>query len=135
MEQLLSKELMYEPMKQVAEKFPSWLERNQKILTPEEWDQRNRQHECFQRLVRAYEEETDDDDDDNTKRRQTQRLLELMQQVQEYGQPPVEIINEIAPGLELDDEGLPKMNLPGGAMPPFMGMGNGNPGEEECRIM
>ena len=58
-----------------------------------------------------------------------------MQQIQEYGQPPIEIVNEIAPGLELDDNGLPKMDGSVGGLPPFMtGGGNGN-GDEECRIM
>ena len=38
-----------------------------------------------------------------------------------YGQPPPEIVKEIAPGLELDEDGIPKMDLL-----------NGN---EECRIM
>lgn len=53
------------------------------------------------------------------------KLMELMQEVQEYGQPPVEIIQEIAPGIELDDEGMPKLD------------GSGLPfgGNEECRVM
>ena len=34
----------------------------------------------------------------------------LMQEAQEYGQPPAEIINEIAPGLELDEDGMPKFD-------------------------
>lgn len=33
MEQLLSKDLMYEPMKQVADQFPAWLEENKDILS------------------------------------------------------------------------------------------------------
>eukprot|EP00533_Pseudo-nitzschia_delicatissima_P010525 CAMPEP_0116095768 /NCGR_PEP_ID=MMETSP0327-20121206/9838_1 /TAXON_ID=44447 /ORGANISM="Pseudo-nitzschia delicatissima, Strain B596" /LENGTH=323 /DNA_ID=CAMNT_0003587455 /DNA_START=85 /DNA_END=1056 /DNA_ORIENTATION=+ len=121
MEQLLSKELMYEPMKQVTEKFPEWLASKKDELPPEEWDQRNKQYDCFRRLVEAYE------DDEGGK--QTPKLLEIMQEVQEYGQPPPEIINEIAPGLDLDEEGLPKMN---GGLPPFLG---GNAGPEDCRIM
>jgi hypothetical protein len=44
-----------------------------------------------------------------------------------YGQPPQDIINEIAPGLELDEDGMPKMN-------PLEGMFGGG-GNEECRIM
>jgi peroxin-19 len=47
-----------------------------------------------------------------------------MQQVQEFGQPPQEIIRDIAPGLELDGDGMPKIN-------PLMGLG----GDEECIIM
>jgi hypothetical protein len=38
-----------------------------------------------------------------------------------YGQPPSEIVMEIAPGLELDVDGAPKMDLLHGG--------------EECRIM
>jgi peroxin-19 len=120
MEQLLSKELMYEPMKQVVEKFPAWLEAKQSELSEDEWNKRSKQHECFRRLVRAYEGDTSG--------QQTPKLLELMEEVQEYGQPPAEIIQEIAPGLELDEEGLPTRN----SMPPFLG---GTPGNEDCRIM
>jgi peroxin-19 len=39
MEQLLSKDLMYEPMKQVTEKFPKWLEENKSKLSPEDYQQ------------------------------------------------------------------------------------------------
>ena len=122
MEQLLSKELMYEPMKQVSDKFPEWLASKKGELSAEEWNQRNRQYDCFRRLVQAYECEEEG--------KETSKLLEIMQEVQEYGQPPPEIINEIAPGLELDEEGLPKMN--GGVLPPFLG---GNPGPDDCRTM
>jgi peroxin-19 len=52
------------------------------------------------------------------------RLMDLMQEVQEYGQPPTEIIQEIAPGIELDAEGMPKLD---GSNLPF-------PPNEECCI-
>jgi hypothetical protein len=55
------------------------------------------------------------------------QLMELMQQVQEYGRPPMEIVMEIAPDLELNQEGLPKM---GG---PLFGPSAGADGE--CLIM
>mmetsp|Transcript_23993 Transcript_23993/g.56625 ORF Transcript_23993/g.56625 Transcript_23993/m.56625 type:complete len:352 (-) Transcript_23993:135-1190(-) len=116
MEQLLSKELMYEPMKQINEKFPAWLETKKGELAPDEWDQRKRQSECFQKIVKAYESE-----------QQASTLVELMQEVQEYGQPPLDMINEIAPGLDLDAEGLPNMD----GLPPFLGGGK----PEDCRIM
>lgn len=48
--------------------------------------------------------------------------MTLMQDIQEYGQPPDDIIKKIAPGLEFDTEGMPVLN-PGGI-----------PGEE-CAIM
>jgi len=81
---------------------------------------REKQCECFQRLVRVYETNPDD----------TKQLMTLMQDVQEFGQPPPEIIREIAPGLELDSDGLPKLDAAG------MMSGIGGGGEDgECRIM
>jgi peroxin-19 len=38
MEQLLCKDLMYEPMKQVATKFPQWLEEKRSTLSAEEYE-------------------------------------------------------------------------------------------------
>ncbi|KAL3907110.1 MAG: hypothetical protein SGILL_009004 [Bacillariaceae sp.] len=108
MEQLLSKEVMYEPVKQVTEKFPGWLESHKEDLSQEECETRNKQFKVFQELVKVYEDESG-----NSK---TERLMDLMQQVQEHGQPPAEILNEIAPGLELDEDGVPKMaGMPFGA--------------------
>jgi Pex19 protein family len=65
------------------------------------------------------------------------KLMDLMQQVQEYGQPPVEIIQAIAPGMELDDHGLPKLDggvgVGGGTgLPPF---GDGTGGPDDCIVM
>lgn len=74
-----------------------------------------KQFECFKQLVHVY-----DHDPNNTT-----KLVELMQEVQEYGQPPAEIVQEIAPGIELDSEGVPKLD------PATMMTGN----NEECRIM
>jgi peroxin-19 len=39
MEQLLSKDLMYEPMKQVTDKFPEWLAENKSTLSTEDYEQ------------------------------------------------------------------------------------------------
>jgi len=113
MEQLLAKELMYEPMKQVTDKFPEWLKTNKGTLAPHEYDQRCNQYECFKQLLHVYDSEPDN----------TEKLMGLMQNVQEYGQPPPEIVKEIAPGLELDSDGVPKID------------GLFGDGEEECRIM
>ena len=55
-----------------------------------------------------------------------------------YGQPPTDIIKELAPELEFDDEGMPIMDPMGNGgqnMPPFMpGMPFPGGGGEECCI-
>jgi len=99
MRQLLSKELMYEPMKQVCEKYPEWLALQVDSLPTEEYERYGRQYQYFQRIVAVYETEPDN----------FPRIMELMHDVQEYGQPPAEIIKDLAPGLEFNEEGMPIM--------------------------
>lgn len=81
------------------------------------YPRREKQCECFQKLVKVYETTPDD----------TKQLMSLMQEVQEFGQPPAEIIKDIAPGIELDANGMPKLDESG---IPFLGEG-----QEECRVM
>jgi hypothetical protein len=43
------------------------------------------------------------------------RLMELMQDLQAYGQPPRELLHALAPGLELSADGLPLLLPQAGA--------------------
>merc|ERR1712226_428137 len=110
-EQFMSKELMYEPMKQVTNKFPQWLEKHREDLSSKEYADRQEQYACFQCIVKLYEAKGEKAESANNKKETTQQLIHWMQKVQEFGQPPAEIIQEIAPGLELDEEGVPKFDF------------------------
>ncbi|GMI03700.1 hypothetical protein TrVE_jg3584 [Triparma verrucosa] len=116
MRQLLSKELMYDPMKQVCIKYPEWLAEAKSQLTEEEYIRYGTQYQYFQRIVAVYETEPDN----------YPRLMELMSDIQEYGQPPSEIIKELAPGLEFNEEGMPIMPNMGNSQMPNEG-GPGRP--------
>mmetsp|Transcript_10724 Transcript_10724/g.18316 ORF Transcript_10724/g.18316 Transcript_10724/m.18316 type:complete len:442 (+) Transcript_10724:48-1373(+) len=128
MKQLLDKELMYEPMKEVCTRYPKWLATNKDRLSTEEYQKYGTQYQYFQRIVRLYETDPGNFD----------RLMELMQDIQEYGQPPVEIIKELAPELQFDEEGMPVMDpMGGGGMPgmmPGMPFPMGGPNGEQCCI-
>ena len=70
------------------------------------------------------------------------RLMELMFELQEYGQPPAEIIKGLAPGLQFDENGMPIMpNMGVGMMPggegglPNLADIAGNMGDGKCTIM
>ena len=131
MKQLLDKDLMYEPMKEVCTRYPAWLATHKDTLSSQEYQRYGTQYQYFQRIVRLYETEPYNFD----------RLMELMQDIQEYGQPPVEIIKELAPELEFDEQGMPVMDPMGGMMGcggggmmpgiPFP-MGGGPNGEQCC---
>jgi peroxin-19 len=132
MKQLLDKDLMYEPMREVCTRFPAYLAENKERLSQEEYIRYGKQYQYFQKIVHVYETEPDNFD----------RLMELMQDIQEYGQPPAEIIKELAPDLEFDEGGMP-IGGGGGMMMPGMlpGMTSGGMafpgpgvGNEQCCI-
>ncbi|KAI9911116.1 hypothetical protein PsorP6_009143 [Peronosclerospora sorghi] len=90
MEQLLSKDIIYDPMKQICERYPEWLAQKEPLLSKEEYQRFDKQYHCFQRIIAVYESEPEN----------YARLSELMQEMQETGQPPSEIVKDLAPGPE-----------------------------------
>ena len=82
MRQLLSKEVMYEPMKEITKKFPKWLAENEDSLAKEDYERFGKMYQYFQKIVAVYESEPNN----------YTRLMELMQDMQECGQPPAEIV-------------------------------------------
>ena len=53
-------------------------------------------------------------------------MMEIMFDMQQYGQPPAEIIKDLAPGLKFDENGMPIMPNMGAGMMPMPG-GEGYP--------
>ncbi|KAL9177968.1 hypothetical protein ABFS82_01G095000 [Erythranthe guttata] len=95
MQQLLSKEILYEPMKEIGERYPIWLVENKSKLTEEEYSRYSRQHELIKELNNVYEAEPDN----------FNKVVELMQKMQECGQPPNDIVQELAPDFDLSTLG------------------------------
>lgn len=67
-----------------------------------------RMYQCFQKILAVFDIEPDN----------FPRLMELMFDIQQYGQPPADIIRDLAPGLQFDENGMPIMpNMGAGMMP------------------
>ena len=108
MRQLLSKDLMWEPTRQICDKFPEWLALHKKNLSDSEYENYGKQYQAFQKILAVYETEPDN----------FPRLMELMFDMQAFGQPPADIISDLAPGLKFDENGMPIMpNMGATAMP------------------
>ncbi|CAI5730459.1 unnamed protein product [Peronospora destructor] len=120
MQQLLAKDVMYDPMKQICDRYPEWLDEKKPLLSKEDYERYGKQYQYFQQIVAIYESEPDN----------YARLSELMQEMQETGQPPSEIVKDLAPGLQFDDEGMPIMPNMGPGLP-FGGVGD----KEQCSVM
>lgn len=77
MEQLTNKDILYEPMKELDEKFPAWLERNKGTTSEEDLKRYEEQHGIAKEIVAKFEETTYKDS--NPKDRET--IVNLMQKV------------------------------------------------------
>lgn len=117
MRQLLSKDMMYDPTKQVCDKFPEWLAIHKAGLSEPEYNNYGRQYQSFQKILAVYDTEPDN----------FPRLMELMFDMQQYGQPPADLIKDLAPGLKFDENGMPIMPNMGAGMMPDMPGGEGLP--------
>ena len=110
MQSLLSKELLYTPMKDIAEKFPDWLADNRNKISEEEFIKYNKQFELTKKICILYEEEKDSDTSEKKKKR-FDKVMALMQEMQNLGHPPKELVGEspsptdpgaFPPGMDLN---------------------------------
>lgn len=115
---LLCKELMYPPLKQITEQYPSWLESHRGRMEAGVFGKYEEQHRLFIQIVEVYEKDGDN----------FNRLLDLMTKVQEYGQPPKEIVEQLLP------EGMPPELSPFGPLTAGLGAGGGGAGDQ-CVVM
>ncbi|KAI3693547.1 hypothetical protein L1987_76493 [Smallanthus sonchifolius] len=95
MQQLLSKQVLHEPIKEIEEKYPKWLQDNESKLNKNEYERYVRQHQLMKDLNAVYETEPGN----------FNKIAEIMQKMQECGQPPNDIVKELAPGFDISTLG------------------------------
>ncbi|KAI0367286.1 Pex19-domain-containing protein [Pilatotrama ljubarskyi] len=105
MSQLMSKEVLYEPLKELHDKFPSYLQDNASKLSAEDKTRFEAQSKVVAQIVATFEDPSYTDDDPQ----KGLKVVELMQEMQEYGSPPSEIMGPLPPGFDLGPDGLPKL--------------------------
>ncbi|CAN8256006.1 unnamed protein product [Cochlearia groenlandica] len=90
MQQLLSKDILHEPMKEIGARYPKWLEEHEASLEKEEYERYSRQYELIKELNSVYENEPNS----------SHKIMDIMQKMQECGQPPSDIVQEMDPGFD-----------------------------------
>lgn len=106
MSQLMSKELLYEPMKDLSQKYPTWLKENKDTASKADLDKYTQQQIICQKIVDKYEAP----DFDEKNEAQGKQIMDLMTKMQDLGQPPAELLDEMAPGMNFGNpEGMPDM--------------------------
>ncbi|TFK47301.1 Pex19 protein [Heliocybe sulcata] len=105
MSQLMSKEVLYEPLKELNDKFPSYLSDNASSLSPDDKSRYEAQYHCVTKIVQIFEDPSYSEEDTE----KGKQVVELMNEMQSHGSPPSEIMGPLPPGFDLGADGLPKV--------------------------
>ncbi|KAK2463983.1 hypothetical protein APHAL10511_004034 [Amanita phalloides] len=100
MGQLLSKQVLYEPLKELSDKFPDYLASPPSPIKPEDV-RRYEQQQIYIRKVLAIFEAPGYDDKNAEAHKE---IVELMSEIQSYGSPPAELMGPLPSGLMGSDE-------------------------------
>ncbi|TEB30785.1 Pex19-domain-containing protein [Coprinellus micaceus] len=104
MGQLMSKEILYEPLKELADGSPKYLADPPKPLSTEDRERYEKQLSCVKRIVTVFEEPSYSDSNPESNK----VVVDLMSEMQSYGSPPAEIMGDLPPGF--DGTGFPGVN-------------------------
>jgi len=100
MGQLMGKEILYEPLQELDTKFPGYFDEHPDL--PEDDKKRyKKQQELVKKILAVFERPGYTDEDAAA----SKEVLELMNQMQELGSPPTEIMGEVPPGFDFGTEG------------------------------
>jgi len=105
MTQLMSKEVLYEPLKELNDKFPKYLSDNAATLSEEDKKRYESQQRIVTEIVAVFEDPTYSPDSQE----KGVKVVTLMNAMQTYGSPPAEIMGPLPPGMELGTDGMPKV--------------------------
>ncbi|KAJ4157152.1 Peroxisome chaperone and import receptor [Fusarium falciforme] len=92
MEQLTNKEILYEPMKELDDKFPEWLAKNRNSTPKEDLKRYEEQQSVVREIVAKFEEKTYSDS--NAADREF--IVDRMQKMQAAGSPPSDLVGDMA---------------------------------------
>ncbi|KAK1584867.1 Pex19 protein family-domain-containing protein [Colletotrichum navitas] len=103
MEQLTNKEILYEPMKELNDKFPEWFEKNRDKTPAEDLKRYEEQQGYVKEIVAKFEEKTYAD----ANAADREYIVERMQKMQAAGSPPSDLVGDMPSAQEAfnPDEG------------------------------
>ncbi|KAI1820308.1 Pex19 protein family-domain-containing protein [Xylaria intraflava] len=99
MEQLTNKEILYEPMKELNDKFPAWMEKNKGTLAKDDLKRYQEQQALVAEMVTKFEEPTYSDS--NVADREY--IVDRMQKMQARGSPPHDLVGDMPSAKEVLD--------------------------------
>ncbi|KAJ7484080.1 Pex19 protein family-domain-containing protein [Mycena galericulata] len=95
MGELMSKEVLYEPLTELAEKFPPYLASPPAPLSDDDRKRYEAQLERVRAILAVFDTPTFNDADPKTR----ESVVALMAEMQSFGSPPTELMGPLPPGL------------------------------------
>ncbi|KAI0971591.1 Pex19 protein family-domain-containing protein [Xylaria arbuscula] len=99
MEQLTNKEILYEPMKELNDKFPGWMEKNKDTLAKDDLKRYQEQQTLVAEMVTKFQEPTYSD----SKPVDREYIVDRMQKMQAAGSPPHDLVGDMPSAKEVLD--------------------------------
>ncbi|KAI2618220.1 Pex19 protein family-domain-containing protein [Hypoxylon sp. NC1633] len=99
MEQLTNKEILYEPMKELNDKFPGWMAKNIDTLAKDDLNRYQEQQVLVAEMVAKFEEPSYTDS--NVADREY--IVDRMQKMQAAGSPPHDLVGDMPSAKEVLD--------------------------------
>ncbi|KAH7401560.1 Pex19 protein family-domain-containing protein [Pyrenochaeta sp. MPI-SDFR-AT-0127] len=106
MEQLTNKDILYEPMKELDDKFPKWMEENRDKVTKDDLKRYEEQQSLVREIVGRFERKGYSDGNAGDR----EYIVERMQKMQAAGSPPPDLVgdmNAAQEALQDMDQGCP----------------------------
>ncbi|BFF95207.1 peroxisomal biogenesis factor 19 [Drosophila madeirensis] len=113
MQSLLSAEILLPSIKELLEKYPKYLEENDDKLSAEDKERYQKQMDLY-KVIEGHLQSEKPEDSAAVKREKFRVVLDDMRKLQDYGQPPAEILAETGGDLPFTD---PTAAMGGGANP------------------
>ncbi|XXH04307.1 hypothetical protein Hte_010721 [Hypoxylon texense] len=99
MEQLTNKDILYEPMKELNDKFPSWMDKNKETLAKDDLKRYQEQQVLVAEMVAKFEEPTYADSNAADR----EYIVDRMQKMQAAGSPPQDLVGDMPSAKEVLD--------------------------------
>ncbi|KAK4158506.1 Pex19 protein family-domain-containing protein [Chaetomidium leptoderma] len=91
MDQLTNKEILYEPMKELNDKFPEWLEKNREKTSAEDLKRYEEQQTLVKEIVLKFQEPKYAD----SNKADREYIVDRMQKMQASGSPPEDLVGDM----------------------------------------
>ncbi|KAF2117658.1 Pex19 protein family-domain-containing protein [Lophiotrema nucula] len=106
MEQLTNKEILYEPMKELNDKFPAWMDSNREKVDKDDLKRYEEQHSLVKEITARFERKGYSDSNAQDR----EYIVERMQKMQAAGSPPPDLVGDMSAAQEAlseMDQGCP----------------------------